>query len=275
MPPVRNLTTPKAVAVAPSIPIIEKPAPQAAAAPAQRTSPSGHALATLPAWAQPVAPLPKINSGPAAVYVGQLQPNTGKRQSLLAVGVKDGEYYLDNMGEVTPLEVFRFFLLDARAFKTEMNAAGEIVYATRDMEARRPMTEEHAVALILVDTPHGWVPAKCDFRKAQAPAYVAASNGVEFAQEIGFSDASDAHRVAAQFPVPFGRVLTTVNIERRVSKSSGKPYFLSAGTVAPTSVSDMESLAAFLTDPDSEGKVKAARDSFEFRVKAIEKLCKD
>jgi hypothetical protein len=260
MPPVRTLVTPAAPAKDAT-----EPKPSAA-------------LATLPKWATAVAPLPQIQNGPAAVYVGQLQPNTGKRQSLLAAGVLDGEYYLDNMGAVVPLKHFRFWLVDAVAFKTEMDAAGNIVAATRNMDDRTKGLQEHAIALVIVQTPGGVVPAKADFRKARAPAFSEAVKGVEAAHDPAFPKVSDAARIAAAFPVPWGRVVTAVTVEKKIARSgpgAGKPYFLSNGTVQPATVKELEALAAFLQSADSEAAVDQARASFDYRVKQIEKLCKD
>lgn len=268
MPPVRTLTKPgrETVTVKPGdagdVPaeLIEAPKQQ------------GGAVA-LPSWAQAAPALPELPGGGSAVYVGQLQPNTGKRQTLLASGVADGEFYLDNAGQVIPLKNFRFWLVKAAAFKTEMNASGEIVAATRDLDARAKGLEEHAVALVLVDTPAGVIPAKVDFRKAQAPAFKAAADGVKMASDPAFPKISDAARVAAQFPIPWGRVVTAVTVERKISKTSGKPYFRADGSVTPSTVTDMEKLLKALQDDGFAALVDAAEKSYDFRVKQIEKVC--
>lgn len=268
MPPVRTLTGNKSAATQPAEATLATTNPNQ----------SGGALA-LPSWASQAPALPEVNSGGGSAYIAQLQDRSKNLQTCKAAGVAVGEFYLSgassvNNGNPTPLKPFKFWLLDAAAFKTEMDAAGNIVRATRDMEQKEKGLEEHVIALLLVETDTGIVAAKCDFRKAQCPGYVTAAKAVSNAAHPDFAHQSDAAKLAAQFPAPWGRVVTTVSPERRISRGNGQPYYAANGTARPVTLSEMEALAAFVQKPEAQSEIDRARDSFKSRVAHIEKHIK-
>ncbi|AMV28824.1 hypothetical protein VT84_30805 [Gemmata sp. SH-PL17] len=235
------------------------------------------ALANLPAWATAVPAVPQMEGGGAPqCYVGQLQPNTGKRNQLLAAGVEEGGFYLDNLGTVTPLKPLKFWLVEAAVYQTQMNAAGNVVFATRDMSLAQNDLHEHAVAVVIVQTPNGLVPAKCDFRKAQSPAYKAAADTLAevLDPESGWARKSDAHKVASACPIPWGRFTTTADVQRKVGKGSGKPYFAAFGRTAPATVTEMEQLGAAIQTPEFAQAYETAKESFKSRCEYIEKAIK-
>lgn len=253
MPPVRTLVNPTVV----------KPQPEAA--PQQST-----AVATLPSWAMTAPTVPAMPTQSAGIYVGQLQPATGKRAALLQAGCADGDYYIDISGQLVPLKPLKFWLIKAELFYTRMDATGSIVQAAREKAAG---LDEHVVCLIVVDVNGVPTPAKTDFRKASWSVAQAAVNGLQAAAEPDFPQHSDAHKVAAAFPVPFGRVLTTVSVEKRISKMSGKPYFASLGQTAPPSISQLTALGEAFKDAGFIELLEKAKAGFDGRVNQIAKLC--
>lgn len=227
----------------------------------------------LPSWATQIAPLPEMpESGAKYNFVGQLQENTGKKATLAACGVQLGQYYLDSQGQITPLSPLRYWLIQASAFRTDMNASGQIIAATTDMNDKK--LAEHVVALIVVDVDGVPMPAKADFRKTSWRAGSTGIEAVRFASDPDFPSRSDAHKVAAQCPVPFGRVLTTVHVQRQISRTSGKPYFASSGTFAPATVSEITSLMEAFGDDGFKQLLEEAKTGYESRVEMIRKLCK-
>lgn len=268
MPPVRTLTKP----VTPAKVTHENEAEPRDPADANT------AIAKLPSWAVATAPVPTLDGGAGgpALYIGQLQDRTGAKAQLLAAGVEMGGFYLHNQGENVPLKPFKFWLVKAALYQTQMNASGNVTSATKDMSAALNDHHEHAVAVVLVQTPNGIVPAKCDFRKAQAPAYRAAAEALADVcnPSSGWPTRSDAHKVAAAFPVPFGRVVNTVNVVRKVGKGSGLPYFAAFGSAAPATVTELEQLAEALQSSDFEAAFQLADEAFKSRCEYIEKAIK-
>lgn len=269
MPPVRTLVTPSAAKPQPATPTVTSQELQ------KPDAPKGVAGLALPDWAQPTGlDVPAELPGQTAVtYIGQLQDRSGCKAQALASGCQLGDFYLSDKGGVTPLRPFRFFLLTAAAFQSEMSATGDVVFATRDLTARRANTHEHYVTVVLADVNGTWFPAKADFRKAQQQVAAAAIGAVRAAADPDFPKQSDAHKIASVFPQPFGRVVTTVSIEKRVSKSSGQPYYACSGSVAPATLSEIESLAEAFKDPGFLELLDDAKKNFDDRVKMLASKC--
>ena len=265
MPAVRNLTTPATT--------VE---PKADAAPLVPDAKPNGTLAMLPAWATAVPAVPsEMPSGLKSIYIAQLQPNTGKRQSLLAAGVQDGQYYIDDGVMVLPLAPFRFFLLAAEVFRTDMDSSGNIIAATRNMEDRN--LAEHVVAHVVAIRGGVCLPAKVEFRKAQYNAGKVAIEGAKLAASPDFPSKSEAAKVAAAFPVPFGRMVTSVTVLQRIAKSgknAGKPYYASEGSCQPASVNEMQALAKALEDESFVKQLESTRSSYEYRVKQLVAIVK-
>jgi hypothetical protein len=252
MPPVRTLTT-----AAVATPTAEKP--QSALA--------------VPAWASaPLAVPDEPLKGPRAAFVGVLQGDTGKRQALQAAGCADGDFYVDDGGAITPLKPLKFWLLQAQPFRTKMAASGDIVAASLDFHDKSA-GDEHVVTLVIVDTGKALVPAKADFRRSQWQVGNDAINGVRRAASPDFPNESDAAKVAAQFPAPFGRIVITASTQRKIGRQSGKPYYEATGVATPASVTDLQRLADAMQDPDFLARVSEAEGSYKYRVEQIRSKC--
>jgi hypothetical protein len=258
MPPVRNLTTSATPTL--TIPVVETPQPSTAVA--------------IPAWAQTSPAIPEQSlKGPSAPFIGQLQENTGKRQQLQAAGVQVGDFYIDDGGAVTPLRPLRFWLLQATPFRSRMDAAGNVIQASRDFHDKAA-GDEHIVTLIVVDAGGRLVPCKADFRKAAWQVANDALNGVKRATSPEFPKESDAARVAAQFPAPFGRVTITASVGSKVSRTSGKKYYPASAVATPTTVTDLKRLSEALQDPEFAKRHDDALRAYQYRVEQIGKACK-
>jgi hypothetical protein len=243
-------------------------------APAGEAAP-GTAVSTLPEWARSTAPaIPdQPLGGPSSNFVGQLQENTGKKAALQAAGVQVGEFYLSADSAYFPLRPLRFMLLEATAYRTAMDAAGTVTKASRDF-SDKSSGDEHIEALVIVDAGDRLIPAKASFRKAQWLVGKAAIDGLQMAMDPAFPSKGDAYKVAAQFPAPFGRVVVTASVQRRVSKTSGKPYFACDGTVTPSSVTDLQKLVSSMKDDAFIAAGDAAKKAYVARCEQLDKLCK-
>lgn len=268
MPPIRNLTvTPTRVTPEPM------PKAETALAP----------IANAPAWLATTAGDPldaddnlKGVGESNSVYVGQLQENTGAKAQILAAGGKVGDFYLNDRGSITPLgdRPTLFFIYPGfiKGYMTQMDEAGKIVAAVPDPKAGLPKPwAEHFVTVVLVKVGGELVPAKGDFRKAAQKVAANALAGIRAAASPDFAGKSDAHRVAAQFEQPWGRVVADVVTGRRVG-GNGKAYFAAESAVRPTTIAEQQLLRSLLGDADFNAKFDVARKSFEDRVAIIEKV---
>lgn len=239
-------------------------------------------LAPLPSWAMAVPTVPNdMPAGMQTTYIGQLNPSTGKRASLISQGVKDGDYYIDDGAAVLPLRPLKFFLMAAEVFRTAMNTVGDITAATRDVDAKEVggiKVDEHAVCHVVAIVNGSYIPAKVDFRKAQFDAARQAVDGAKLAATPDFPSKGEAFKIAAQFPFPFGRMTTAVvGILEKIAKTGpgvGKKYYATDAQCSPASLSDMEALGKALQDESFRKQLDSTRAAYEYRVAQIAKLVK-
>lgn len=227
-------------------------------------------LSQAPAIPAGLAELPENASGP---YVAIATARSGKWNELKAAGLAEGDFYLRREGDIVKLMPLRMFVIRADLFKTKMDSLGNIVQASRDMTAEG--LDEHVTMLLIVFMPDGTlVPCTSDMRRTAAPGAITALRGLEAATDPAFASTSPAHAVAAAFPLPAGRVVMEFHTSRRVSRTSGNPYYTTSAHVAAAKAEEMKQLSEFLKDEASVAALTAANTAFEARVENLSKVCK-
>lgn len=270
MPAIRNLVTPKTA---------EKNLRETISAPEKAVKHEA-ALATLPnapAWLTAAPQMDPVSAGGSNVtYVGQAHTRSGGWMQQQAAKCSEGDWFVSLKGRITPLKPLKFFLLDARAFGTKMAGNGDIVEAAPLNESGKAPSglEEHVVGLVIVETPSGLVPAKVDARKAQTPVFAKMIGAVSVAGTPDFLELGDAHKIAAKFPAPFGRVVGTAVVTPRTGRTNGFRYYHSDAEIAPSGVHEMKSLADAFQDAEFLALLDEAKKAFDERVAKIEKLVK-
>lgn len=211
-------------------------------------------------------------------YVGYAHSANKNYAELQQLGIKEGDFYLAENGQITRQMPLLFWLVSAEVFATTMSIKGEITFATRDLNlctgpGETPKIEEHIVGLLIVDTGEKLVPAKGDFRGVKAGALTNAIAGVKFAAKPEFALRSTAHKIAAQFTKPWGRVFTRATTSFRVSKSTGKPYHPATGVMKPADVDQLTRLQQALTDDGFMAAADLAKIAFADKVQELNELC--
>lgn len=269
MPQVNNLMgggTPggNPTAVAPTT----QPPPQTALSPAAQT-----------ALASPIDGVPKLSERPIGAYVGSASMKSQNWPTISAAGIAEGDFYLDSNGQITKLMPFKYWLFTVTAFCTRMDNVGNIVTATEDpaviadqQKQRQLNVQEHYVTVTLVDLDNSIVPAKTDFRHTKSGAVATPVGMLRQANDPAWVKLGDAYRVAAQFPHPFGRVYCTANTTPRTVRggpNAGLKYFAATAVAVPTPLSDMERLAAAMTQPMFTDQLNQVVSTYNARIQQI------
>lgn len=224
--------------------------------------------------------MPTVSNRQQTGYVGFASTQSKKWSLMQQAGLDEGQPFLNHQNAFIPLETLDFFLLKGASYKTMMAGKdGTFVYATTDMDVELPdqiykgnvvKLEPHYICLLLVNVNSQLIPIKGDFRGTKSGGIENAIRAVEAASDPDWLKLSDAHRVTAAFPQPFGRVYHRITTKRGVSKSNGNPYFSAECTSSPASIKAMEALVASLSDEGFNNMLTAANTNFESRITFME-----
>ena len=211
-------------------------------------------------------------------YIGFAHSSNKNYAELQQLGIKEGDIYLAYNGQITKQMPLCGWLVSAEVFATTMAITGDMVFASRDLNkvtppGVAPRIEEHIVALFIVDTPEGLIPAKGDFRGVKAGGLTNAMALVKFASKPEFSQRSTANRIAAQFSKPWGRIYTRITTSFRTSKSTGKPYHPANGIAKAADVDQLTRLATALTDDAFMNAAELAKQAYTDKVTELTALC--
>lgn len=278
MPTVRNLVTdnPKPNGSTP---------PETAATPAPKGG-DGAALAvptcfgglpTLPSN-DGLAVANDLSAGASGPYVARASDRSPNWPSLSAAGVGNGDLYLGAEGLYLRTMPLTYWLVASTVFKTLMDDLGNFQHATTDLNAEKSpgglKLDEHVLALIVVDLGDRLVPAKCDFRGTLSGAVSPTLKAVQQAGDPKWAALSDAHKVAAAFPVPWGRVVATATTQPRTSRASGRKYYAGAAVCRPATIAQMQRLQAATQDAAFTALLEQAKQGYAERFETIRAMCK-
>lgn len=253
MPKMRNLSA--------SVPDGEKPVNASLAVP--------NVLSGLPAIDNPDA-LPSLESGSNYHFAAVCTDKARNLESLKAAGVNDADFYLSIGGEIARSNPLRYFLISAIHLKTAQNDQGDVIFATNDLEKevspRGDRLDDHIAALLLVIHNNELFPVKAEFRGARTSCVSGAINAVKAASKPDWVSKSDAHKIAGQFPQPFGRVVATASCRRQIARSTGRTYYAGSCVTRPATIEELQLVNTFFAQPNVEELIAPGRDGYKERV---------
>lgn len=240
-----------------------------------------HALAPgmQSALANPVAGVGELAERPVGAYVAAAHPRANNWPTLQSAGIAEGDWYFDGCGELRKCMPLKYWLFAVTAFGSNLDPTGNVLNATEKPELianpaqlKAAGLQEHFVSVILVNLGDKILPAKCDFRGTKADGAKVPVAELRKASDPNWPSSSDAAKVAAQFPHPFGRVYFTANTVKGVVKggtNKGLPYHAARVTGLPTPVGDMEKLLSAMQEVGFTDLMNQAWANYENRCQQI------
>lgn len=202
-------------------------------------------------------------------FASNRSPSWASQQS---AGLGDGDMYLQSANGLTPLHECKFWLLDVFYCFTRINDASEILEAKGQLteaEVKADIYQEHYVCPIFVDTGDEILPAKLELRGARAAAVKKIINEVQQSADPAWATKSDETRIAAAFPAPWGRQTAWLRGARRQARSSGRMYLQTTAAVRPTTLTDLEKLAAATNDSAFNATLAEVRSAINERIEEM------
>jgi hypothetical protein len=133
------------------------------------------------------------------------------------------------------------------------------------------LTEEF-LAVTVVHLGRRLVPAVSYFGGTRAGAVRKAADTLRAAGSAGWAGLGPAHAASANFPLPFGRFVTTVTIEPRTGRETGRQYQLAVGHVRPANLEELDLLTRAVRDEDFLEQLRVAMDVFGSRLRILEDI---
>lgn len=223
--------------------------------------------------------MPGVADRPETGYVGFCHNMSKKYGEMRLAGLVDGQPYLFSNKQYTPLNPLSFFMVGGTTYLTQMvGQDGKFVYIYKGKEIPQhhrgkvdaDKVQAHYVVLLLVFHENRLIPIKGDFRGPKSNCVEAATNAIEAAGKPDWLGRSDAHKVTAAFPQPWGRVFTTVNMRPYTGKKSGNTTTIADGISRPATASQLQLLASSFNDPKFTKDLADAFDNYQSRVKFID-----
>lgn len=208
----------------------------------------------------------------SAPFIGFASSQSPSWASHQAAGLADGEMYLQSSAGITPLNECKFWLIDTFYCFTNINNKSEILEAKSqltDAEVKADIHQEHYVCPIIFDAGDELLPAKLEMRGARSAAVKQAINAVQTAATPEFASSSDAARVAAAFPAPWGRQTIWMRASRRPSRTKGRMYVSTSSVIRPTTLTDMERIANATNDDAFTSVLSEVRAAVNKRIEEM------
>lgn len=253
-----------------------QPTPQSAPEPILQTTavaefdPSMFAIALDPIFQTSLESAQLQDVSSSVPYIGFItEKSRGKYPDL-----NEGDIYLSYEGQTVKINRTKLFLMDAQVYYTKCASSD---YAVQF--AREHMTEEelkldntwqkHAVGIAIVIIDGRPIPAKLDFgRSTRTQAAQRAMNAVSLSKEPGWSEKSDRHRIAAQAPLIWTRVVHTFTPFQNTGKDGMISYPLNS-TSEPATLTDLRIIWSALAQPEFRSEVSTVAEAALERVQAI------
>ena len=133
------------------------------------------------------------------------------------------------------------------------------------------LTEEF-LAVTIVHLGRRLVPAVSYLGGTKAGAVRKAADTLRAAGSAGWAGLSPAHAASANCPLPFGRFVTTVTLEPRTSRETGRQYQLAVGHVRPANLEELDVLNRAIQDQVFLEQLQVAMDVFGSRLRTLEDI---
>ncbi len=243
---------------------------------------------TVPAFLQN-ATLPQTMDAQIGGYVGFADPQSKKWGAMQAAGLEHGDPFVMVDGQYHQCKPLSYFLLIGDSFRTTMEGQeGKFTFATRDLDTPlRELAEQiegdsdkakKRKAACLKAEPHytclilallggdRLVPVKLDARGTKSGAASSAIIAVKSAEDPEWLKLSDAHRITAAFPHPWGRVWNVVTTKYKVGRTSGNGFFVANTTSKPASIDQMQLLIDHFQDEAFVAQLEEAEKAYQMRT---------
>lgn len=292
-----NRLTPKvgtaAAAAAAAVPPVA-PAQPAAVAPVHTPAPTQAVIPTTPVlkpeealqkaasltlslpeelFASSISALPVQEVQATVPFIGFASKRSPSWSAQESAGLGDGDMYLQSSNGMVPLQECKFWMVDAFYCFTKINDNNEILEAKNQLteaEVKADSHQEHYVCPIIVDTGDELIPAKLEMRGARASAVKQVMNAIQTAASSEFAKTSDAARIAAAFPAPWGRQTAWLRGSRRQARSTGRFYVQTTAAIRPTTLSDMEAIAKATMDSAFTSVLAEVRSAINERIEEMQ-----
>src|SRR5262249_992633 len=139
---------------------------------------------------------------------------------------------------------------------------------------RRSGLSEEFLAATIVHRGRRLVPTVSYFGRTKSPAIRKAADTLRVAGTPGWPKLGPAHDATMQFPLPCGRFVTTVTIEPRTSRETGRQYQLAVGHVRPANLEELDALMQALQEQDFLAQLQVAMDVYGFRLRNLEEIAR-
>jgi hypothetical protein len=224
----------------------------------------------------------EVPQSEAAIYVGFASTKSPSWPTQSAAGLTDGDIHIAYNRGLTKLMPMTFWLYTHETFKTVMLQSGEISYATRDTtkHAVPPgipgrKLETHLVGVAIVDVNGQLVPSKIEARGTKEGCLSGAILAIKQAMDPKWPSLSDAHKVAAAFTFPWGRVANIANTIPKTVQSGenkGAPYKVGTCLSKPSTIEQMKKLTEAFSDKQFQVDAEIAVRAFETRVQQLDNI---
>lgn len=245
------------------------------------TQPSSDGQLAIPSIFGQIATLPSTESLPESqvaatsyIFASSFRSDNYKQQQ--AMGLEDGDFALSLEGATYKLDPLKYFLCQVDPFVTQMGTGGVVTYASRDMDNVNQQMQrgEHYLCLVLVFHNGRLIPAKAEFRTTKSSAAKKPLEEIHLASKPEWLK-TDAHRVAAQCAIPWGRVVaTSVPGGKKTSRSSGNPYIPAVTNCRPATSEEMLLLAKESQQPDFSELFNLVTSEYNDRKTFLDSRCR-
>lgn len=209
------------------------------------------------------AEVPQSQGG---IYLSAAHPLSNSWPACQKAGIQEGDFFVVLNGETLKQMPARFHFVKGYRSFTKLSKAGDILSRSREeMEG----FEEHYTALLILEVNDKLYPSRSDFRGAKVGAIAPAFRALAEATEEKWGNTSDSARIASRFPQPWGRFMVTATTNAQTAKNSGNRYHRGRATTAPSTLSELERLAAAFTDPTFLSDFADAAENYARRVREI------
>jgi hypothetical protein len=218
-------------------------------------------------------------TGGKFAYVGFASDRSANWPALrqLYPKINAGDVFLGHAdGQFELVDPLKFLLVKFRQVWTARDESYRLEAATfRDPGRNSGLTEEFLAMSVVLLRGEKLVPTVSFYGGTKAGAIRPAAQALVACGTPDWLKVSPAHAASAKCPLPFGRFITTVTIEPRVSRDKGRPYGLAVGHVAPTTLAEIAALEHALKDVDFQANFKLGLDVYQTRLEGLEAAAKE
>ena len=223
--------------------------------------------------------MPELAENTAPAYVGFADNRAKLWPTLQQAGCEVGDIYLYIDGSIFPKKPLEYFFLMGESFVSKMvGAEMSLMFASKNINTQYEDKQivPHYVSLLLVKHEGTLVPIRGDFRGTKSGAVEKAVRAVQASTAPEWARRSDAHKIAASFPQPFGRVLNIATTRPYIVKSgpnAGNKAFIADSQNRPTTASEIEMLLQCFQNEEWKKRLEVVHDSYRSRVDFMMEQC--